>query len=157
MFAALGYSTRELRENRFRQSAALAGRLLTLSLAVFLFLPGCSWIFVKPAKVDGYRNPECSTSRAAPVIDTILAVNDVGGIVLYSVMDDVANRNAKIFGGIIGTILFTSSAYYGYSNTSRCIENKPEGWDQPDPDERARVKKKPSVPLRPEPGVMRSN
>jgi hypothetical protein len=157
MFAVLGHSPREPREKQFR----LAFRSLIVSLVVFLFLPCCSWIFVKPAKVGNDPNPDCSTSRVAPVLDTVQAVANAVGVVVLASMDDFEHRNTYMVSWSVWAGIYTASAVYGYSNTSECIENMPEGWDKPapaDPDERARVKKKkPPVPLQPEPGVMRSN
>lgn len=165
MSAQAECSESEVLSNSSGQAAGLAShlppRLLSLGLAILIFLPGCSWIFVKPARVDDHPNPACSSSRAAPVLDTIQAVGNVIGVAALATMDDFENRNALIVSWILWAGIYTASAAYGYSNTSECVEGRSESYDRPellDPDYRPPPKKKKrSGPLVPEPGVMRSN
>jgi hypothetical protein len=157
-------SKRELRVPTRGQAAhgrsRLPRMLLCLGLAVFLFLPGCSWIFVQPAKVDDYPSPECTTSRAAPVLDTINLLANVTGVAILASMEGSEERNTLMVSWAVWAGIHAASASYGFSNTSECIENRAAGLDRPyliDPDFRPPPPKKRPSRLTPEPGVMRSN
>jgi hypothetical protein len=68
----------------------------------------------------------CTTSKAAPIVDTILAGLEGGRTALAVSADDGAYRNAPIsreadIGFAIGfATLFTASAIYGFAVTNHC-------------------------------------
>lgn len=119
---------------------------------------GCSLLFVKPpepsGKIQTGERKKCTTSRAMPVLDTILTGLEVARTGLAVNADDSVyedpeqplSREADIALGIGFTALFLGSAVYGYSATARCergpspetaqdpVENEPpERWSGPDP------------------------
>jgi hypothetical protein len=105
--------------------------LATLILAVG---PGCSLIFTRGPDPEAKPPPECTTSVAAPVVDTVLAV---GSFALLGVgiaelgttcqpngfdfcsIGQATGWVAVIAGAVTG-ILFTSSAAVGYTRNSAC-------------------------------------
>jgi hypothetical protein len=70
----------------------------------------------------------CTTTRAAPIVDTILAALEVARTVVAvnaedSVYKDAPfNRSADIGFGVGFAALFAGSAIYGFSVTNRCSE-----------------------------------
>jgi len=112
-----------------------------ISLAA-LFLaasPGCSLIFTKGPQPELHPAPECTTSVAAPVTDTVWAIagatllgvgvaavatSCAGGrgqfiVENYCGIDEAAGWGAVIAGTVVGA-LFTTSAVVGYQRTSAC-------------------------------------
>jgi hypothetical protein len=105
----------------------------TLALALGLaVLPGCSWIFVEgpPVGHERLRYFDCSTSRAAPIVDTVF-----GGLYgLAAVETAVGNGSdsASVTVPIVlveaaAAVVFGVSAVYGYGTTSKCDDAK-ERW-----------------------------
>ncbi len=70
----------------------------------------------------------CTTTRAAPIVDTIVAGLEVAPTVLAVNADDSVykdapfNRSTDIGFGVGFAALFAGSAIYGYSVTSRCSD-----------------------------------
>lgn len=98
----------------------------------------CSLIFVKPPEGSGRivrRDPNCTSSKVAPVLDTIFTGLQVlrTGLAasadksVYENPDQPLSREADIGLGVGFTALFLGSAIYGYANTSRCaaLEDEP--------------------------------
>lgn len=98
---------------------------------------GCSFLFTTqaPSNVDLARTPgpvECTSGRAAPIVDTILATLEVAGIGLAATQPDSyyadypISRSTDIALGAGWASLFTASAIYGYVVTARCSAVKQE-------------------------------
>jgi hypothetical protein len=122
-------------------------------LAAGLLLQGCSFIFVDtpPARyAEAPPSPsepiKCTSSVAAPVVDTVLGAFEVvrTGFALSASDSTYTNypisRSADIGFGMAFASLFAASAIYGYINTSRCDDLKentpraaPPGYTPPPP------------------------
>jgi hypothetical protein len=87
---------------------------------------GCSWIFVQPPPPDygRGRDLDCTTNRAAPVIDTIFTITNVISALYVAGQNNVTNKGASVGLGLSVAALWGMSAGYGYSNTSQCEEAK---------------------------------
>ncbi|MCC6215357.1 MAG: hypothetical protein IT376_10840 [Polyangiaceae bacterium] len=108
---------------------ARAAMLLALTGA-----QGCSFIFVRGAPEGAAQYPptvpvECTESRWAPIVDTVLA--SVTGLITIgaavapeSAFDDGASRSVLVAGYGLNTLLHGSSAWYGYSETAECRQVK---------------------------------
>jgi len=97
-------------------------------------LPGCSFLFTTAPKtvpahaesVSEYEPSNCTTSKAAPIVDTVIAgLEGVRtGIALAADKSVYANapisREADIAFGLGFLALFTASAIYGFSVTGAC-------------------------------------
>src|SRR5262245_59968727 len=92
---------------------------------------GCSFLFTTkaPSDVELAQTPgpvQCTTSRAAPIVDTIIGGLEVvrTGVALNATDSDYINspinRSADIAFGIGFASLFVASAIYGYSVTGHC-------------------------------------
>lgn len=67
----------------------------------------------------------CTTSPAAPVVDTLLAASNVAGA-LY-IAGTVGNKatptqNALVTTGLVWAIVYTAAAIHGYRTTAACRE-----------------------------------
>jgi hypothetical protein len=112
-----------------------AARRSCLLMAV-LTAPGCSFVFMRPVTTASVDKPqECSTTRAPPIIDTVLAVNDgLGALMMAGIVssrndlskDDETATKSFFWGGLAGTILFGASAIYGYQTASACNDALPQ-------------------------------
>jgi len=102
-----------------------------LCLSLVAALPGCSFLFTTAPKhaeppPAEYVPHECTTSKAAPIIDTVIA--GLEGIRTgYALAADQSayeqapiSRGADIALGLGFLALFSASAIYGYSITSEC-------------------------------------
>ncbi len=114
---------------------------------------GCSFAFVNAAPDHAAQAPaqqpvECTSGRAAPVIDTIIGAYQLvrTGYALQADDSDYSGtgftREADIGLGLGFMTLFTASAIYGYSLTSECAGLKErhalaasESWSPPAPTE----------------------
>lgn len=91
-------------------------------------LGGCSFLFVEraPAKVAPDTRPDCTTSVAAPVVDTVVAtLQGVRTVIALAASDaDYSDapisREADIAFGVGFSVLFAASAAYGFGATSTC-------------------------------------
>jgi hypothetical protein len=97
---------------------------------------GCSFVFAsEPEPPPRHRPPpapECSTSRAAPIVDTVIAGYELyrTGVAIDASNADYADaeitRGDDITLGVALTALFALSALYGYRTTSDCDDAKAE-------------------------------
>jgi hypothetical protein len=106
-----------------RSSARWVPALLAASLSV----SGCSWIFVKDLPPDYQRGDriECTTSPAAPGIDTLLALSDVAGALYVAGKagdHPSSTANALVTSSLAWAIVYTTSAVHGFRATARCRE-----------------------------------
>ncbi len=110
---------------------------LAMLLPISSSLSGCSWIFVQPLPPSYERRgrTDCTTNRAAPVIDTILTLTNVGSAVYVASQDNVTNKGTSVTLGLLVGALWFSSAIYGYSKTSECedalADDEPRGYSRP--------------------------
>lgn len=97
---------------------------VALALAALCLTSACSWIFVQPPREDRGRGEydDCTTSRAAPVIDTLFTLADVGSSIYVGTQSNATNKGAAIALDLGLATLWALSAGYGYSNTSACEE-----------------------------------
>jgi hypothetical protein len=90
---------------------------------------GCSWLFVQPVPIGHPRGGviECTSSRAAPVLDTLFTGTNVVSAIYVASQDNVANKEQAVGFGLGVATLWALSAVYGYQNTSACEEAQNEG------------------------------
>jgi hypothetical protein len=93
-----------------------------LLVVVLLLLPGCSWLFVDrlPEDRHSHRDYDCTTSRTAPVVDTILTATNVASAIYVANQDNVKNKGPAVMLGLSVAAIWASSAVYGYRATSEC-------------------------------------
>jgi hypothetical protein len=102
-------------------------------VAVVVVLSGCSFMFVSgpPPNHEQLPSFSCSESRAAPVVDTILAALQVLNLATAAGNTDEEwnnrfngnppiSRDTAVPLYVATTVLTTVSAYYGYKNTGEC-------------------------------------
>lgn len=113
--------------------------LCTLSLSMLLSC-GCSPTFMTPPPSGGAAgvarpNVDCTTSYAWPVVDTVLAAYQLGGVAYAATLDDsrydgypISRQADMAIGAGLGAV-FVASATYGYIAASRCrrIRQGPPG------------------------------
>lgn len=118
----------------------LLGRVVSWVLLASMAVSsaGCSLIFVKPPpRVDagtidtGTRR--CTTSKVAPVLDTLFTGLEGARIVYAATASDSVYKDSQPFGrstdialGAAFAALFLSSAIYGYVSTAKCSALKQE-------------------------------
>src|SRR5262245_47336117 len=96
---------------------------------------GCSFLFTTtapdhPERIPPERAIDCTTSNAAPVVDTLVAAYQVVRTFYALSADDAAYANAPISRGsdvALGLAfmgVFGGSALYGYTVTSECSDAK---------------------------------
>jgi len=101
----------------------------TFPLLLALINNGCSFLFVTPPVPPSRR--ECTSSRLAPVVDSLAAGYETFRTVhAITASDDVYQklgvpRKADIAVGASLTAVFLGSAIYGYVNTAEC-----EHWEE---------------------------
>ena len=101
---------------------------LVVLLAAGWSLSGCSWIFVQPLPVDDPGDyAHCTTTRIAPVFDTIFTVTNLASAVYVAGEDNAKNKGVAVTAGVAAGGLWLASAIYGYTKTSACIAAKEEG------------------------------
>jgi hypothetical protein len=120
------------------REAVLAGVVVT-SVAC----AGCSFLFTTKAPDHPERIPpavpiQCTTTRAAPIVDTVIAgLEVVRTAIAVSAKDSdytgsTLDRSTDIGLGVGFTALFAASAIYGYAVTSGCDAAK-QGHEAPYP------------------------
>jgi len=119
--------------------------LLVASSALVPTITGCSYIFVStpatPAGGGMERANDCTSSKVAPVLDTVFGTLEVARTAVAvgnddnDYMDQPLSREADIGFGVGFTALFLSSAVYGYYFTSRCSDLRNQGSYGYSPDE----------------------
>lgn len=115
-----------------------------LALVTSLALTGCSFLFTSGPPAQHRQLPyfECSTSRAAPIADTIFGVLQVAGIAVTASQseaeyneanevtkggrDPIIKRNTSIGLNVLFGAMWGLSAYTGYTRTSACRAAKTE-------------------------------
>ena len=143
----------------------LCGAVILSSVAG---LPGCSFLFVtSPKHVEStpaaaYTPVECTSSKVAPAVDTVLAGLEVARTVYAATADKSVyegapiSRGADIAFGLGFLALFGASAIWGYSVTSECsrLHNHspahsappPEADEHGDPNDVSRPRPAPKTP-----------
>jgi hypothetical protein len=101
---------------------------------------GCSPTFMTPPPSGGAAgvarpNVDCTTSYAWPVVDTVLAAYQLGGVAYAATLEDsrydgypISRQTDMAIGASLGAV-FVASATYGYIVASRCrrIQQGPPG------------------------------
>jgi hypothetical protein len=96
---------------------------IALAILALSSTAGCSWIFVQPLPPEhGYDYQPCTSSRVAPVIDTLFAITNVVSALYVGTRDNVTNKGTSVTLGISVATLWALSAGYGYSHTAECDE-----------------------------------
>lgn len=105
-----------------------AVRLLVLASTGLSVTAGCSWIFVQPLSDDHYSRGyiDCTSSRTAPVIDTLFAATNVASAIYVAGKDNVTNKGAAVTAGALVAGMWALSAGYGYGHTNECDAAKEE-------------------------------
>ena len=106
--------------------------LLALTAAVGWGSCGCSFIFVKgpPSQPRQARVIDCTTSKVAPVLDSVFGGLQVVRTVLATTVSDSyyqtapISRGTDIGLGLAFTALFVGSAAYGIVETGQCADLK---------------------------------
>jgi len=129
---------------------------------LFLATSGCSWSLVQKAPadpVDATTTLTCTSSPAAPILDTVVATASVAVALLNepsiskNCQSDVCSSGVSYInlGLLVNAAVFGVSAYHGYKSTGECRELRKmqvhcgadaspgcsmlKGSDQPDPGE----------------------
>jgi len=103
--------------------AVLAAMLRSALACALVLLGGCSFLFTTPApaRVTAHTTMTCTTSRAAPAIDGILAaIEGIGTAVIAN--GDYANKTPYVVGGVLWTGVYIAAAIYGHSVVTGCEE-----------------------------------
>jgi hypothetical protein len=138
-----------------------AAKFIALGVVGLALLPSCSFIFTKPAaNSEGIPNKDCTTSRAPPVLDTLLTISNLAAVVYVAAQDNVSNKGQAMGAGVAVASMWFFSALYGYRNTKAC-EGSPEETDygdlssdpEPDPDSRRKRSVRPTS----DPGLTHRN
>jgi hypothetical protein len=114
-------------EKRNNLGVSFVRRFSELLLVVaLLLLPSCSLFFVDRLPEDHHSRREynCTTSRTAPVVDTILAATNVASAIYVAGQDNIKNKESAVMLGLSVAAVWASSAVYGYRATSECREAK---------------------------------
>ncbi len=87
---------------------------------------GCSFMFVEgpPAKHAERASFECSTSNAAPMVDTISAAVNGLGVALAANEDRMLNREQDMKVNLTWLAVSGISAIYGFRKVSQCKDAK---------------------------------
>ncbi|HEY4184193.1 MAG TPA: hypothetical protein VGP07_03955 [Polyangia bacterium] len=100
-----------------------------LSGIAALTMGGCSFVLVKPPP-GNYRpgaRVECTTSRGAPIVDTIAAAANLTALMYIETRSrgphDNVLANIPPVIEFAGLLLYTASAFKGYLDTSDCADD----------------------------------
>ena len=118
-----------------------AVRLRILLAGLTPLCGGCSFTFMTSAPADAARGQarphvDCTTSYAAPIVDSVLATYELVGVGYAATRDDTdyarypITRKTDMALGAGFAALFISSAVYGYVSAAHCRRVKrgpPEG------------------------------
>jgi hypothetical protein len=87
-------------------------------------------LFVQPLEPNALhrRRSTCTTSVAAPVLDTLFVATNVISAVYVASQDNVTNKEQAVSLGLSVATLWALSAAYGYSKTSEC--SAWEAWEE---------------------------
>jgi len=96
----------------------------SLALGSPTLISGCSIFFVRGVDKEApgrYAPGNCTTSRAAPIVDTILTVPPAAALYsLTQLKDTGVVRDSVIVTDIALAVLFGVSAIYGYATVATC-------------------------------------
>jgi hypothetical protein len=105
-------------------------------LAGALVASGCSYAFVMPSHRPASPAPDCTTTRLAPIGDTLGAITGgalvaLGGAAIAGSEGGVSATSLGIYFGVTGlaTTLLTISAVHGYRTTGAC-RNDQAAWER---------------------------
>jgi len=107
---------------------------MALALAGLLPGAGCSYLFMTPAPSNHAWLPqvECTSSRVAPVIDTVIAsiyTATLVGLAVSTVSHDPPHADWGRLGGSAGiAVVAGASAVTGYGRAARC-EHAVTAWE----------------------------
>ena len=116
---------------RPRAGSVSSFRSRTSALGLCWACSGCSLVFMTPppsAPAPGFARPhvDCTTSNAAPIIDTAVAVYQLAAVAYVSTLDDARfahypiSRQTDMALGGAWAAGFAGSAVYGYLSAARC-------------------------------------
>ncbi|HUM09721.1 MAG TPA: hypothetical protein VLT82_02120 [Myxococcaceae bacterium] len=121
--------------NRELRIMGIPGQRIAVIIALATTSPGCSFIFTRGPEPGRYAQPsgapslECTSSVAAPAVDTALATLSLAlvgaGIFAASAFSGFQDASSTagvyaIIGGAATGTLFTASAVAGYQRTAAC-------------------------------------
>jgi hypothetical protein len=106
------------------------GALLTLAAIGSIGICGCSFVFAKgPPDEPRSGSVDCTNSETLPVVDTVLGIG-LGIAGVFAIASPPSNPQTFLgsggdnygpaVGGIVQSILFLSSAAYGFHKVSAC-------------------------------------
>jgi hypothetical protein len=122
---------------REQSLGGMVNSVLRISLATLILIasPGCSFIFTKGPEPEVHPPPECTTSVAAPAVDTVMIAASVALVVAgaataassctsgfglnFCGLNQGVGLGAILLGAVSG-VVFTSSAVVGFNRTSAC-------------------------------------
>jgi hypothetical protein len=97
-------------------------RFIAVALAGLSLSTGCSWIFTRPPPDDPSDYPDCTTSRVPPAVDTVFATTNLVSAGYVAVESNSPNKGPAVLLGMTVGIVWLTSALYGYSRTSACLD-----------------------------------
>lgn len=114
----------------------IVGRFMLL-LSLVSLGSGCSFVFVEPVPSYHRNLPpqepvECTSARAAPMLDTIVAAVSLTAAAAAAAADDEeyedesVNRRENVTANLLVAAVATSSAIYGYVTVKECRDAKAE-------------------------------
>lgn len=97
-------------------------KLLALAMAGLSLTSSCSWYFVRPPPADAASGEplDCTTSRIPPMVDTLLALTDIGEAIYVGADAQATHKDAAVAVGLALASVWALSATYGYWKTNRC-------------------------------------
>lgn len=107
--------------------------LCSLQVPVLITLTGCSFLFVTAPDKELSRRPidqDCTTTKAAPIIDTVFAslllIGFSGRLAADAYFADNADESAgaAFFVDLASLGILTGSSIYGYATTASCSDIK---------------------------------
>jgi hypothetical protein len=112
-------------------------RLVALWLVSLLLLPNCSFLFTKPVSTGANGSSlstPCTTSRAPPTIDVVMATLNILGAVFIAGGQD-KNKTILLSGSLLWTGVYMGSAIYGFRSSKACESGRGDvGEDMGDPE-----------------------
>jgi len=93
-----------------------------LVLTILAATSGCSWFFVQPPHSGVEFAPKAvrTTSRAAPVADTLFAAGTLATTMYINSQENYGGQRLTVVAGATTATLFLVSMIYGYWDTSEC-------------------------------------
>jgi hypothetical protein len=98
-----------------------------VGIGATMLASGCSFLFVDGPYKDsggGRRNPNCTTSYALPVVDTVLTLAQIAGVaVLAGQPGESSLRDVQITASLSWMIVYGTSAITGFKRVSDCNDD----------------------------------